>query len=66
LNGKSAVNPIDWVDSFLVEPSIARANASGTYTDVGDIYVEIIGRTSNGSGGTATQFVRHDRVYLIR
>jgi Flp pilus assembly protein TadG len=71
LNGKKPVNPIDWVDSFLVEPSMSRDNGlSGknnvTYSNVGDIYVEIIGHTGNGSGGTNTQFIRHDRPYLIR
>lgn len=66
LAGKKAVNPIDWIDSFLVEPSLPRSGASGTYTQTGDIYVEVIGHTGNGTGGTTTQFIRHDRPYLIR
>ena len=71
LNGKKPVNPIDWVDTFLVEPSMSRDNGlSGgskvTYTNVGDIYVEVIGHTGNGTGGSTAQFVRHDRPYLIR
>jgi Flp pilus assembly protein TadG len=71
LNGKKPVTPIDWVDSFLVEPSLSRDNgltgaSKVQYTNVGDIYVEIIGRTSQGTGGTNTQFIRHDRPYLIR
>lgn len=66
LNGKKPVTPIDWVDSFLVEPSLGRSGGGTTYTNVGDIYVEIIGRTSQGTGGTNTQFIRHDRPYLIR
>jgi len=66
LNGKKPVNPIDWIDSFLVEPSMPRTGPNGTYTQTGDIYVEVIGRTGNGTGGSAAQFVRHDRPYLIR
>jgi Flp pilus assembly protein TadG len=71
LNGKKPVNPIDWVDSFLVEPSMSRDNgltgaSKVTYTNVGDIYVEVIGHTGNGTGGTTTQYIRHDRPYLIR
>lgn len=66
LNGKKPVNPIDWIDSFLVEPSLGRSGASGTYTQTGDIYVEVIGHTGNGSGGTNAQLIRHDRPYLIR
>lgn len=71
LSGKKAVNPIDWVDAFLLEPSMSRDNGLGgknkvTYTNVGDIYVEIIQHTSNGTGGTAAQVIRHDKPYLIR
>jgi Flp pilus assembly protein TadG len=66
LAGKKAVNPIDWIDSFLVEPSMPRSGPNGTYTQTGDIYVEVIGHTGNGSGGSTSQFVRHDRPYLIR
>ena len=40
--------------------------AKVNYTAVGDIYVEVIGRTGNGTGGTTTQFIRHDKPYLIR
>jgi len=66
LSGKKAVNPIDWVESFLVEPSLNRGSGPSAYTNSGDIYVEIIRRLSNGSGGSGPQFVRHDRPYLIR
>jgi len=62
LKGAKPVTPIDWIDSFLVQPALARAG----YTNGTDIYVEIIGHTSQGTGGTTTQFVRHDRPYLIR
>ena len=64
--GKKPVNPIDWIDVFLVEPSIDRSGPSGVYTQTGDIYVEVIGHTSTGSGGAANQVVRHDKPYLIK
>ena len=63
---EKAVNPIDWVESFLVEPSLNRGSGPSAYTNSGDIYVEIIRRLSNGSGGSGPQFVRHDRPYLSR
>ena len=66
LTGKKAVNPIDWIDSFLVEPSMDRKVGTTTYTSKGDIYVEVVGHTSNGTGGATTQTIRHDRPYLIR
>lgn len=62
LNGKQVVNPLAWVDVFLVEPSLPRSG----YTDTGDIYVEIIGKTQQGSGGAANQYVRRDKPYLVR
>lgn len=66
LNGKKPVNPIDWIDSFLVEPSVDRGSGPSAFTKSGDIYVEIIGHTGNGSGGSTAQVIRHDRPYLIR
>jgi Putative Flp pilus-assembly TadE/G-like len=66
LTGAKPVDPIDWVDSFLVEPAINRSFGGTSYTNGTDIYVEVIGHTGQGTGGTATQFVRHDRPYLIR
>ena len=66
LTGAKPVNPIDWIDSFLVQPALARSSGATTYSTGTDIYVEIIGHTSQGTGGTQAQFVRHDRPYLIR
>jgi len=66
LTGAKPVNPIDWIDSFLVQPAMARSSGKTTYSTGTDIYVEIIGHTSQGTGGTQSQFVRHDRPYLIR
>ena len=70
LSGKKAVNPLDTVDVFLTEPSINRDTGSGpskkSWTKLGDIYVEIIGHTGQGTGQTTNQFVRRDKPYLIR
>jgi hypothetical protein len=65
LNGKSAVTPLEWVDVFLVEPSLDRSFSGTAYTQKGDIYVEVIGRTTQGTGGSANQFVRRDKPYLV-
>ena len=55
---------------FLTEPSLTRESGSGpskkTWTKLGDIYVEIIGHTGQGTGQTNNQFVRRDKPYLIR
>ncbi|MDE2561346.1 MAG: pilus assembly protein [Sphingomonadales bacterium] len=61
LSGKTQVTPIDWIDVFLTQPSLKRTG----YTNVGDIYVEVIGKTSQGTGGSGSQFVRHDKPYLV-
>jgi len=70
LSGKKPVNPLDTVDVFLTEPSLTRETGSGKskkqWTKLGDIYVEIIGHTSQGTGQTNNQFVRRDKPYLIR
>ena len=70
LVGKKPVDPLDTVDVFLTEPSVDRETGSGpskiTYTTYGDIYVEIIGHTGQGTGQTTNQFVRRDKPYLIR
>jgi Flp pilus assembly protein TadG len=74
LSGKKPVIPLDTVDVFLTEPSLDREVTTGSgkdkvttkYTKLGDIYVEIIGHTSQGTGQTKNQFVRRDKPYLIR
>jgi Flp pilus assembly protein TadG len=74
LSGKKPVTPLDTVDVFLTEPSVDRSVTTGSgkdkvtthYTNLGDIYVEIIGHTSQGTGQTNNQFVRRDKPYLIR
>lgn len=61
VNGNSTnVQVKDWIDVFLVEPSLNRAR-----TNAGDIYVEVIGRTVNVSDAGAVQLVKKSVPYLI-
>jgi len=74
LTGKKPVIPLAWIDVFLTEPSVDRSRTTGngpskvttTYTNKGDIYVEVIGLTTQTGEGTAPQFVRRDKPYLVR
>jgi len=64
VHGNSVDVPIEeWVDAFLVEPSLNRQR-----TGPGDVYVEIISKTGglipNNSGGSVT--TRRDVPYLIK
>ena len=55
-----------FVDVFLVEPTARRVAPDGTrYTNNSDVYVEIIGATTVGGGGTKGQEIRKDVPYLI-
>jgi hypothetical protein len=65
--GGGAVYPVlKWVEMFLVEPSVNRGSGGSQRTDPNDIYVEIIGETTLGAGGSAGQVVRRDKPYLVR
>jgi Flp pilus assembly protein TadG len=68
LNGTSGPhNPKSWIDVFLPEPSVRRRVGSTTYTEASDVYVEVIGSTSLGGGGsTAAQLIRRDVPYLVK
>ena len=67
LNGRDTVKPTDWVDVFLVEPTIRRPDPkSAVRTDDGDVYVEIIGtRPLPGVNQTIGNVVRRDVPRLI-
>lgn len=67
LNGSSGpLTPKKWVDVFLVEPALRRRIGSTTYTEASDVYVEVIGATSLGGGGsTSAQLIRRDVPYLV-
>ena len=61
--GSVGVSVGEWVDVFLVEPSV-DGRGNGASNDA--IYMEIIGPTRLGSGGTvASQQIRRDVPYLI-
>jgi hypothetical protein len=67
LKGQTSNVPVtNWIDSFLVQPTVQRGpNApSQIFTDQKDVYVEVIGST--GVGSSNAQIVRRDRPYLIR
>lgn len=68
INGSSGPHdPIAWVDVFLPEPSIRRRYGSTNYTEASDVYIEVIGATTIGGGGsTASQLIRRDVPYLVR
>ena len=67
LNGRDTVVPADWVDVFLVEPTIRRVDGSGSVrTDDGDVYVEIIGtRPLPGVNQSVGDVIRRDVPRLI-
>ncbi|WP_340317130.1 pilus assembly protein TadG-related protein [Rhizorhabdus argentea] len=60
VNGASKdVKVKQWIDVFLVEPSIAR-----TRTSTDEVYIEVIGKTTTG-GNNQPQFVSRDKPYLV-
>jgi Flp pilus assembly protein TadG len=63
VHGNSTGVPVEeFIDVFLVEPSLNRAR-----TNDGDLYAEIIEGVVAGNNGTvANQVVRHDQPYLIK
>ncbi|MFL6726987.1 MAG: pilus assembly protein TadG-related protein [Sphingomicrobium sp.] len=63
VNGSSTNVPVqDWIELFLVEPSINRGSA----TNAGDVYAEVISETRAGAGTTAGQVIRRDVPYLVK
>jgi hypothetical protein len=66
LHGSAQAVDIDeWVDVFLVEPSIDDSRRYNAFTDA--VYVEIIGPSKlAGDGSYASQQVRRDVPYLVQ
>lgn len=63
VNGNSTNVPVQqWIEIFLVEPSINRGSA----TNAGDVYAEVIGVSQAGAGATAGQVIRRDVPYLVK
>lgn len=68
LSGRDTVRAVDWVDVFLVEPTIRRdkGGTEAPRTDDGDVYVEIVGtRPLPGIGQSAGNIIRRDVPRLI-
>lgn len=66
---KENVEVDEWVELFLVEPSIERRVAgpsSDKLTDANDVYVEIVRTVDVGGDGEEGKVVRRDIPYLIR
>lgn len=62
VHGKTVNAPVTtWLDVFLTEPNWGRSG----YSDPKEIYTEIIGITTNSTGGSG-QVVRRDKPFLIR
>ena len=53
-------------DQLTPESTAAYRSVFGDIKRRAAYEVEVIGHTGNGTGGSAAQFVRHDRPYLIR
>jgi hypothetical protein len=64
VNGKSDVIVKQWVDVFLVEPSLSRTAPYAT--DKEQIYVEIIGVAKLPNGNSAFQNYLRQRPRLLR
>lgn len=67
MNGKSDVIVKDWIDVFLVEPSLTRTTPTSPYaTGKEQIYVEIAGIAKQPNGQSAFQYYLRQRPRLIR
>jgi Flp pilus assembly protein TadG len=64
MNGKSNVIVKQWVDVFLVEPSLTRTTPYATGKE--QIYVEIIGVAKRPNGQSAFQYYLRQRPRLLR
>lgn len=62
VNGRTPnINVLDWIDVFLVEPTLPR-----TRTNSNDLYVEGIGATGAGTNGASpAQIIQKSAPYLI-
>ena len=67
LHGKtSGIDPVKWLDVFLVEPAIERKIGGTKWTDKKEVYVEVIGETGSGLNGASNpQVIERSVPYLI-
>jgi Flp pilus assembly protein TadG len=63
VNGNSTGVPVkDWLDVFIVEPSLNRDR-----TNAGEVYVEVVGLTDSGVNGTTNpQVIQRSVPYLLK
>jgi Flp pilus assembly protein TadG len=67
LNGKGNVIVRNWVDIFLVEPSLTRTTPASPYaTGKEQIYIEIIGVAKRANGESALQYYLRQKPRLLR
>ena len=67
LNGKGNVIVRNWVDVFLVEPSLARTTPASPYaTGKEQIYIEIVGVAKRANGESALQYYLRQKPRLLR
>ena len=59
------VDIVEWIDVFLVEPSVTRGNGINRITERSDVYVEVIGETTLGGGSAAGQEIRKDVPFIV-
>lgn len=64
-NLSNPIRPVNWIDVFLVEPSLRRQQGSTLITEASDVYVEVVGATTLGGGSNAAQLIRRDVPYLV-
>ncbi|WP_281494308.1 pilus assembly protein TadG-related protein [Sphingobium agri] len=67
VRGRSpALEVIDWIDVFLVEPTLVRPKGNPSRTSSNDLYVEVIGGAGTQTNGTsAPQYIQKYTPYLI-
>ncbi|MFC4596284.1 pilus assembly protein TadG-related protein [Sphingobium tyrosinilyticum] len=67
LHGKtSGIDPVKWLDVFLVEPSIDRKIGGTKWTEKKEVYVEVIADTGSGLNGASNpQVIERSVPYLI-
>lgn len=68
VNGRTPhVHVLDWIDVFLVEPTLPRPQANPKRTNSNDLYVEVIGKTGSGKNGASpAQYIQKYSPYLIK
>ncbi|MGE0775449.1 MAG: pilus assembly protein TadG-related protein [Sphingomonadaceae bacterium] len=61
------VDVLDWIDVFLVEPTLRRPQGNPARTNSNDLYVEVIGATgSDNNGASPPQYIQKYSPYLIK